>query len=45
MIAFHGPPLRIARLALAELPSELAADCVRNLNTPEEFRAAGGVFR
>ena len=35
----------IARLALAELPSELAADCVRNLNTPEEFRAAGGVFR
>ena len=44
LIAFHEAPLRIARLALAELPRELAADCTRNLNTPEEFRAAGGVL-
>jgi len=38
--SFHAD-VRIARLALAELEPRFA-DCARNVNTPDDFRAAGG---
>lgn len=43
MIAFHGPAAGASRV-VAVPEAELAAGCACNLNTPDEFRAEGGML-